>query len=175
MVSPPDELLAVGRISRAHGIHGEVAVLPLTEVASRFEPGSVLRVDGSDRRLTVESARPHGGRLLVRFSEVSSREEAESLRGAVLLVPAEEAPGLEEDRYWVHQLAGLEVRTERGRLVGRIREVLHNPANDIWVVESDTGDVLVPALRDVVVSVDVTGGRVVVREIPGLLDGTEDA
>lgn len=176
-VSPPEELLAVGRVTRAHGIRGEVAVLPLTEVSARFEPGSVLLVGPEgERRLTVRSARPHGGRVLVRFREVTERDAAERLRGAVLLVPAGDVPPLDEEgRFWVHQLTGLEVRTEDGRTLGRIREVLHNPANDIWVVDGDGGEVLVPALRGVVMEVDLAARRVVVRDDLGLLEGWEDA
>jgi 16S rRNA processing protein RimM len=161
----PEELLAVGRIARAHGVRGEVAVQPLSEVEARFAPGSVLRL-GPDgvRPLTVEAARPHGHRLLVRFREVPDRTAAEELRGLFLLVPVSEAPDLGEDAWWPHQLVGCEVVTEEGRSFGPVTEVLHNPANDLWV----TGHALVPAIRDVVVSVDLDARRIVVRDLPGL-------
>jgi 16S rRNA processing protein RimM len=171
--SPPpndNELLAVGRVTRTHGVRGEVAVQPLSEVESRFQGGSVLLLGpAGDRRLTVREARSHGHRLLVRFEEIADLGEAESLRGRLLLVRAEDAPPLPADRYWVHELVGLEVLTEMGRTLGKIREVLHNPANDVWLVEGDDGEVLVPALRDVIAEVDPMAGRVVIREVPGLL------
>ena len=172
------ELLAVGLITRAHGVKGEVAVRPLTEVESRFEPGSVLRLGpGGERALTVGSVRgPHHGRLLVRFREVSGRDEAESLRGQPLLVDSRESPLLPDpDRFWVHEIVGLEVRTDDGRSLGRVREVLHNAANDVWVVQGDRGEVLVPAVREVVASVDVAGGHVVIRDGLGLLGDAEEA
>ena len=162
-----EELLAVGRITRAHGIRGEVAVLNLTEVKARFAVGSVLRLEDG-RRLTVGAVRPHGHRLLVKFQEVADRTVAEELRGQVLLVPASEAPPPMEGSYWVHQVVGLDVVTESGRQLGRVREVLHNPANDLWVTEGPEGEVLVPALGHVVVEVDLQGRRAVVREIEGL-------
>jgi 16S rRNA processing protein RimM len=162
-----EELLAVGRITRAHGIRGEVAVLNLTEVEARFSVGSVLRLEDG-RRLTVDAARGHGHRLLVKFQEVADRSVAEELRGEVLLVPAAEAPPTTEGSYWVHQVVGLEVVTESGRRLGRVREVLHNPANDLWVTEGPDGEVLVPALGHVVVEVDLQARRAVVREIEGL-------
>lgn len=166
--APSRDLLAVGRIVRAHGVRGEVSVLPLSEVESRFSPGAVLRLDpDGERRLTVRSSRPHGSRLLVRFEEVADRDEAERLRGRVLLVPAEEAPPLPEGRFWVHEIVGLEVVTETGRRLGRVVEVLHNPGNDVWATER----ALVPAVRDVVVEVDRGAGRVVVRDLPGLETG----
>ncbi|MGH2723313.1 MAG: ribosome maturation factor RimM [Actinomycetota bacterium] len=158
----------MGRITRAHGVRGEVTVQSLTEVEARFAPGSVLRLEDG-RALTVRSARPHQHRLLVRFEEVPDRTAAEALRGRLLLVAAGEAPEIdEEDRFWVHQVVGLEVVTEGGRSLGRIREVLANPANDLWVAEAGGHDTLIPAIRDVVVTVDPDEGRVVVREIPGL-------
>jgi 16S rRNA processing protein RimM len=172
------ELLAVGLVTRAHGVKSEVAVRPLTEVESRFQPGAVLLLgpDG-DRVLTVGTVRgPHHGKLLIHFREVSGRDEAESLRGQPLLIDARESPPLSEpDRYWVHEIVGLEVRTDDGRPLGRVREVLHNAANDVWVVEGDGGDVLIPAVREVVTSVDVAGGHVVIRDTVGLLGEAEGA
>jgi 16S rRNA processing protein RimM len=162
-----DELLAVGRITRAHGIRGEVAVQSLSEVEGRFDPGSELRLkDG--RTLTVQSSRTHRHRLLVKFQEVPDRNAAEGLRGQVLLVEAMASPPIDqEDRFWVHQVVGLDVATEDGRPLGRVLEVRANPANDLWV--TDTGAVI-PAVHEIVIEVDLAARRVVVRPIPGLLE-----
>jgi 16S rRNA processing protein RimM len=162
-----DQLLAVGRVSRAHGIRGEVLVHPLSEVDARFEPdATVLLEDG--RSLTVEAARPHQGRLLVKFREVPDRTAAEALRGEVLLIPATESPDLDDDeRFWIHQIVGLDVVTEDGRRLGRIAEVRSNPANDLWVTEDGA---MVPAIRDVVRNVDVEAGVVTIHELPGLFE-----
>lgn len=158
----------MGRITKAHGIRGEVAVHPLTEVPDRFAPGSSVRLEDG-RILTVESARPHQRGHLVKFQGVADRDRAEALRGQVLLVPAAESPPLhEEDRFWVHEVVGLEVVTESGRVLGRIREVQANPANDLWVTD---GGALIPAIRQVVKDVDLRGGRVTIHELPGLLEG----
>jgi 16S rRNA processing protein RimM len=178
VTAPPERPVAVGLIARAHGVDGEVAVQPLTEVEARFQPGSVLLLGPEgERTLTVGSVRgPHRGRLLVRFREIGEREEAEALTGRVLVVRPEDVPSIEENgRYWVHHVVGLQVETEGGRPLGRVREVLQNPANDIWVAEGESGDVLIPAVRDIVIEVDVQGGRVVIREVPGLIPGTEEA
>lgn len=164
------ELLAVGLIARAHGVRGEVAVQPLSEVKSRFEAGSTLLLGPTgERALTVAGSRPHGHRLLVRFEEIHDRDEADSVRGRLLLVREEDAPELPSDRYWVHEVVGLEVLTESGRSLGTIREVLHNAANDVWLVEGEGREYLIPGLRDVVVDVDPSKRRAVVREVPGLL------
>ena len=168
-MNPPPAWVAVGRITHAHGVKGEVAVLVLTQVPERFEPGSRLFLDeGGARSLTVSGARPHRQRLLVRFEEVADRDAAESLQGSYLFVPASSAPELPDGEFWAHDLIGCEVVTEAGRSLGLVREVIHTPANDVWAAEGDDGEVLIPALKEVVASVDLTARRVVVREIAGL-------
>jgi 16S rRNA processing protein RimM len=156
------ELLAVGRIGRAHGIRGEVSVEPLSEVEARFEPGSVLQVEDGDR-LTVAAARRHQQRLLVKFEEVPDRTAAEALRGGLLVIPADRAPAPPEGAFWIHDVIGLEVVTEGGRSLGRILEVRANPANDLWITEEGTA---IPANRELVLAVDVAGGRVTIRDLP---------
>lgn len=163
------EWIAVGRITRAHGVRGEVSVLPLSSVGDRFEPGAKLFVgESEDRPLTVAKCRLHRHRMLVGFAEVVGRESAEGLRGNYLFVPAGWAPDLPSGEYWTHQLIGCEVVTTDGRFLGRIAEVMATQANDVWAARSGDEEVLIPALKDVVKEVDVKARRVVVREIPGL-------
>jgi 16S rRNA processing protein RimM len=160
--------VAVGRVSRAHGVQGEVAVLVLSEVEDRFAPGATLWLEDG-RALTVESSRPHRGRLLVRFREVRDREQAEGLQRALLVVPESSSPSLPEGSWWDHQIEGCAVETDRGRALGTVREVIHTAANDVWSVVSEDGvETLVPVLNDVLASVDVAVKRIVVRDIEGL-------
>jgi 16S rRNA processing protein RimM len=143
-------------------------VVPLSEVRERFQPGSVLLANGShDRPLTVAASRQHQRRLLVRFDEIADRGAAEALHGTYLFVPADAAPRLPDGTFWPHQLIGCRVVTDTGRPVGSIREVLRTPANDVWVVDGPSGEVLVPALVSVVSSVDLAARQVVVSEGAG--------
>ena len=159
----------MGRITRAHGVKGEVVVQPLSEVASRFDSGSrlFLQEDEPDP-LTVAGARAHRGRLLVTFEGVGDREKAERLAGSFLFVPSESAPQLPEGEFWTHQLVGCDVVTDRGRALGAIREIIHTSANDVWVTQSNEGETLIPALKDIVKHVDLSVRRVIVREVSGL-------
>jgi 16S rRNA processing protein RimM len=159
--------VAVGRIARAHGIHGEVSVLILSEIDARFAPGVTLLLEDG-RVLTVEEARPHRQRLLVKFREVPDRTAAELLHQQYLFVDEADVPPAPEDAFWPHELEGCEVVTEEGRSLGVIREVLPGVANDIWVTGTPVDELLIPALKDIVASVDIEAKRVVVREIPGL-------
>jgi 16S rRNA processing protein RimM len=163
----PSPGLVAGKITKAHGLRGEVTVLVLSEVESRFEPGSALHLEDG-RTLTVASTRPDRGRLLVTFEGVADRTAAEQLNGRYLFVPEEDAPDLPEGSFWPHQLEGCEVVTDSGRELGAIREVVLGVANDIWVTGPPEREVLIPALKDVVVSVDLAGKKVVVRDTPGL-------
>jgi 16S rRNA processing protein RimM len=102
------------------------------------------------------------------FEGVADRTAAEQLNGRYLFVPEDEAPELPEGSFWPHQLVGCEVVTDSGSALGQIREVVLGVANDIWVTGPPEAEVLIPALKDVVVSVDVAGRRVVVRDVPGI-------
>jgi 16S rRNA processing protein RimM len=105
---------------------------------------------------------------LVFFQEINDRDQAEALGGQYLFVPTSSAPQLPEGEYWPHELMGSTVVTTEGRTIGEIEEIIHTPANDVWVARAEGREVLIPALKDVVESVDVHGRRVVVREVPGL-------
>jgi 16S rRNA processing protein RimM len=168
-VSLPPAWIAVGRITRAHGVKGEVAVHVLTEVGSRFDPGEKVYLEQDESRpLSISSSRPHRDRLLVTFEEIPDREAAESLHGHYLFVAATSSPLPPDGAYWAHQLIGCRVSGDDGRDMGVVAEVIHTEANDVWVVVGDGTQTLVPALKDVVQSVDVPGRRIVVRVIEGL-------
>ena len=161
--------VVVGKVTKAHGLRGEVAVLPSSDNPDRFAVGaSVFFEDG--RELRIRSSRPASGRLLIAFDGIDDRPGAEALRGATLVVPRSMLPSLPEGEYWPHELEGCAVVTESGRALGSVQGVVANPAHDLWIVVDEGEETLVPAIREVVVSVDVVGKRVVVRDIPGLTE-----
>lgn len=165
-----DELVVVGKITKAHGVRGEVSVLVLSEVPGRFDPGSVVLLDDR-RKLTVTSTRTDRGHLLVCFEGVGDREAARELTGRFVHVTVADLPELPEGSWWPHQIEGCGVSFDDGRELGVVSEVIANPANDIWaVVAGDGREVLVPVLKGLLVSVDVEARRIVIREMPGLLE-----
>ena len=167
--------VVVGRVAKAHGIRGELAVDVRTDLPEeRFREGAALisrRRDGSTRELTVAAARPHSGRLLVTFDQVASREAAEDLRGALLLADTADLPPTDDpDEFYDHQLEGLRAELPDGTLVGKILEIVHTPGSELLSLDRDGRTVLVPFVREIVPTVDVAGGRVVLDPPEGLLD-----
>ena len=194
--------LVVGRITRPHGIRGEVSVEVRTdEPDRRFSVGCVLATDPVVAGpLTVESARWHSGRLLIRFAGVADRDQAEDLRGVWLTLDSAEAgPTGDPDEFHDHELIGLSVVTTSGEPVGRVTDVRHF-GQDLLVIEPGPatsspraqdgaaqavrgpgGPVLAPGgpgrrspdselLVPIVPDVDVAAGRLVIDPPPGLLD-----
>ena len=168
--------LLVGIVARVHGLRGELVVDVRTDSPrERFAVGSELtgrRAGQPDRVLTVVAARPHSGRLLVRFAGVEDRGAVEALRGTQLLIDAALlAPTEDPDEFHVHQLEGLRAELEDGVLVGTVREVVHGPGGELLVLARPDGpDALVPFVRAIVPTVDLAGGRVVLTPPDGLLD-----
>lgn len=175
---PPDRLV-VGRVLRPHGVRGEVVVQVLSDAPDRFAPGAELAAGDPDeaaslQHLTVRAARLHQGRLLLRFAEVRDRDAAAALRGALLSIPREAARPLEPGEYWPHQLTGLAVVDQAGLQRGVVEEVVPGPAHDFLAVRTGTGEQrLVPAVA-ALVDVQLEAGRVVVTDLPGLLDEAEE-
>lgn len=160
--------VAVGKITKAHGLRGEVVVLVFSDNPDRFVPGATIFLEDG-RELGIGAVRPNGGRLLVSFEGIDERTAAEQLRGETLVVPRSMLPALPVGEFWPHELEGFEVVTESGNSLGAIADVLPNPANDLWVAMDASGtETLIPAIRDVIVEVDVAGRRVLVRDLPGL-------
>ncbi|KGI67709.1 ribosome maturation factor RimM [Mycolicibacterium rufum] len=169
--------LVVGRVVKAHGVTGEVAVDVRTDDPDdRFAPGVVLRGrpprGGTERDFVVESVRAHGGRLLMRLQGVADRDAADALRGTLFLVDAAALPPIEDpDEFYDHQLEGLTVTTVDGAAVGTVAEVLHTAAGELLsVTRADGGEVLVPFVSAIVTSVSLSEGTVVIDPPDGLLD-----
>lgn len=135
MASDEPPLLEVGRITKPHGLRGEVLVSLSTTESSRVAPGSVLRA--GDRDLVVVRSTPHHQRWIVEFEGVDSREGAESLQGTVVRARAKAgADDGEEGALWVHELIGASVVDLTGRVRGRVAAVVANPASDLLELES---------------------------------------
>ena len=162
------QLIVVGRAVAPWGVKGEVKVEVMTDFPDRFSSGAEVSIKG--RAVTIESSRWYKGRVILKLATIESVEDAKGLRGEFLEVPKSRLRPLPEGQYYQFQLLGLEVWTTDGNLLGRIAHILPTGSNDVYVVPSKHGDLLIPAIEDVVKSVDLEMGCIVIEVIEGLLE-----
>lgn len=171
----PDGCIAVAHIVGVHGLRGEVKVELYTDFPERFAPGVVLLVGENLAEETIEQVREHKTHLLIKFAGVDNRTAAEELRNLWIFVDEADAAPLEEGAYWIHDIIDLEVVTDQGKPIGRITDVLATGSNDVYVVApqgdfNHGNEILLPALDDVILAVDLAQGRMTVHLPDGLLD-----
>ena len=176
MTTPDPELdpataVTVGRITAPHGIRGEVKVEPLTDFPQRFEAGSRLWLDGTP--YTVERGRWQQRIVILKLRGIDTRSQADTLHGKALLAP-EATPIEDEGVYYLHDILGARVQDTAGEALGELADVFSTGSNDVYVVRGPRGELLLPALDDVVLEVDVKAHRIVV-EIPEGLEFTAPA
>lgn len=163
------DFVAIGKIMKPRGIRGEAFLLPLTDFPERFDDLDAVRVespDGAFSSLDVAYVRAYGPRTAIKFQGIDTPEEVGRLRGHFVLVTHDAVHPLPEDAFYVFQIEGLPVETASGQRVGQVVEVLSYPANDVYVVDRNGEDVLIPAVREFV---RVDKDKIVVQEIEGLL------
>ncbi len=168
---PELRYLAVGRIVRAHGLRGEVSVTLLTDFPERFETTKWVYL-GNEFEATpyrLEKYRWHKDNVLLTLAGVADRNAAEQLKGQFVQVPLEEAVPLPDGLYYFYQLIGLRVESTEGEFLGAITDVLETGANNVYVVQQENREILLPAIPDVVKKIDITQGIMVVQLIEGLI------
>ncbi len=168
-------MLKIGRIAGTHGVRGEMTVLPLTDDPRRFsalESVSIIEESGEElgsRR--VEGVRYFKDRVIIRLEGISDMDAAMRLKSKFLAVDRDHAVKLPRDSYFICDIIGCAVRDEGGETLGVISDVLQTGANDIYVIaRSGLRDLLVPAIKSVVLGVDLEERRVTVRLPDGILD-----
>ena len=168
-----EEMLQVGVITSPHGVRGEAKVYPTTDDKERFRDLKEVYLDTGKgmRLLHVISVKFFKNMAILGFEEFSAPEEIDLVRRKGLYVTRDQAVPLEEDEYYIADLIGIEVFTEAGERFGVLKDVLSTGANDVYVIESaEHGEVLLPAIADCIRRVDVSGRRMEVHLMSGLLD-----
>jgi len=160
-------LVVIGKGTKPFGIRGEIKILPFTETFEAFERSSVLVFDQAAYK--VRAIRIHGGAVLASLEGVETPEKARELAGCLVKTEEKNLPPKEEDEYYWFELIGMKVYTVQGRDLGEITQITPTGANDVLHVQGASGEVLLPMIEDVVLTVDTQKGEMIVAPLEGLL------
>lgn len=165
-----EDLITVARVLRTHGLHGALRIAILSDNPKRFQAGSGLLVlsGGEPMPAVVEHFVDQGRYGILKLSGVETVESAQALRGAEIAVPAAQLPKLPPDRYYLFEIIGLEVVDQDGRHLGRVAEIETMPAGDVFRVLGPGVDFYLPAVGDIIQSIDIPGGRMIIEDREGL-------
>lgn len=170
--SPPagePAFLAVGKLRRPHGLHGEMLLDVWSDFPERLAPGVTVYAGEARQSLRIEGCRWHGKALLLKFEDLDTPEAVGEWRNQEVFVPAADRPPLPEGDYYHHQLLGLSVVSDSGASLGVISAILETGANDVLVVRPERGpELLLPLIESVVLQVDLEAGLLRVHLLEGL-------
>ena len=167
-----EKLLQVGVITQTHGVRGEVKVFPTTDDPARFKKLKQVVLDTGKETLPleVESVKFFKQFVILKFKGYDNINDIEKYKRCPLLVDRENAVPLGEDEYYIADMIGMEVVTEDDEIFGTLKDVIETGANDVYVIDSEKhGEVLVPAIRECILDVDIESHRMKIHLMAGLI------
>ena len=168
-----ENMLRVGVVTSTHGVRGEVKVFPTTDDAKRFKKLKTVILDTGKGQTTleIEQVKFFKNMVILKFDGVDTMNEVEGWRQKDLLITRDQAIPLEEDEFFITDLIGLNVVTDEGETLGTLTDVMETGANDVYCVKTPEGkELLLPAIRDCILDVDLDKEEMLVHVLPGLLD-----
>ena len=167
-----EQLLQVGVISSTHGVRGEVKVFPTTDDVKRFKKLKKVILDTGKEQLPleIEGVKFFKQFVILKFRGIDNITDIEKYKGKRLLVDREHAVKLKKDEYFIADMIGMDVFTEDGELFGALKDVMETGANDVYIIEmSDGKEVLVPAIKQCILDVDIENRKMVIHLLEGLV------
>ena len=164
--------LEIGQIVNTFGIKGMVKVKPFTDDIRRFDELKTVYVEKNSTKTEyeIEEVKYHKDMVLIKFKGIDKVEQAEMLRNSYLTVSRDSVEKLEEGRYYIVDLLGLEVYTDEQALLGTLEDIFNTGSNDIYVVKDKQGkQILLPAIQDVIKQIDIENKKIIVHLLPGLI------
>ncbi|MBQ7795000.1 MAG: 16S rRNA processing protein RimM [Lachnospiraceae bacterium] len=168
-----EKLLRVGVITSTHGVRGEVKVFPTTDDMNRFKKLKTVILDtGKEQQtLNIEHVKFFKNMVILKFKGFDNINDVEMWRQKDLLIKREQAVRLSPDENFIVDLIGLDVVTDEGEKLGVMQDVLQTGANDVYIVKTAAGkEILLPAIKDCILNVDLEKGEMLVHVLDGLLD-----
>ena len=167
-----EKQLQVGVISSTHGVRGEVKVFPTTDDVTRFRQLKKVYLDTGREMLPLEiqNVKFFKQFAILKFKGIDNINDIEKYRGKSLMIDREDAVDLEEDEYFIADMIGMKVCTEDGSEFGTLKDVMETGANDVYIIDSpEHGEVLIPAIRECILDVDMDEERMTIHLMEGLV------
>lgn len=156
--------LNIGKLQRTHGVKGEIVMEVMTDFPEKILPGNIVYIGTTQKEYEVASVRPAADKILISFKGFNDCDQVSILRNQIVSIKTENANQLPEGEYYHHEIIGMTVVEEDGTLVGVISEILVTGANDVYIINKENGEeLLLPAIRDAVRSIDRDSRKMVVR------------
>ena len=167
--------LAVGLLRKPHGLRGDLLLEVYTDFPERLKPGTTIFAGDKYQALKITRRRPHNDGMILGFEGINTPEEAGRYRATVVYVPTADRPMLPEGQYYHHEIIGLTVLDETGKTLGTLSEIIITGANDVYVITPAEGnDILFPALKEVILGVDLSAKTMRIHLLPGLVDEKDE-
>ena len=166
------EYIEIGQIVNTNGLKGVVKVNPFTDDISKFEDLKYVYIQLKNelKKVKIEQVRYNKNQVLLKLEGIDSIEEAEKYRNFYLKTEKESQEDLGEDTYYIVDLIGLDVYSDKNEYLGKIEDVFPTGSNDVYVVKDNLGKkILIPAIADVVKEVDLKNKKMIINLIPGLI------
>ena len=167
-----EKQLQVGVISSTHGVRGEVKVFPTTDDVTRFRQLKKVYLDTGREMLPLEiqNVKFFKQFAILKFKGIDNINDIEKYRGKSLMIDREDAVDLDEDEYFIADMIGMKVYTEEGSEFGTLKDVMETGANDVYIIDSpEYGEVLIPAIRECILDVDMDEDRMTIHLMEGLV------
>ena len=168
MVKNMNQRIKVGKITSSHGIRGEVKIYPLTDFPSRFNKGNKVYID--NKEMTIERSRLQKNIYIVKFEGFDNINEILQFKDKYIEIYREQLTQLKEGEYYIFDIIGCEVYDDKGNHIGTVKSVFSTGNNDVYVVKNNDKEHLIPAIKQVVSSIDVEEKKIVITPIEGLLE-----
>ena len=167
-----EDFFQIGIVTTAHGVHGELKIFPTTDDAKRFKKLKNLYIDNGKTTVTkkVESVKFFKQFVILKLEGIDTMDDALLYRNAKLLVERKDAVKCEKDEYFIADLIGVSVFDEEEKIIGELTEVYQTGANDVYeITTKDEKQVLLPAIKDCIIDVNIKDRKMTVRLMEGLM------
>ena len=162
--------IQVGKVVNTHGIKGEIKIIPLTDDNKRFEELKSIYIEDENEEFFIEKVWYKKSNVMLKLKGYDDINDVLKFKDKFILIDKKDSIDLEPDTYFIYNIIGMNVFLKDGTSVGQVKEVLQPGANDVYVIKGDKKEYLIPAVKDIVLSVDIESNKIIIDPIEGMIE-----